>query len=403
MNQPLRRLATVVIVMFLALMGAATWVQFVSRPTTLNADPRNVRTLYREFGNARGPIVVDGEADRASRSRSTTRSTTSATYTDGELYSAVTGFYSIVNGKHAARVRGERPAHGPQRPAVLQPRPRPAHGPPARGRRGRDDDQRRRAAGRVRRRSATRQGAVVAHRAVHRAILALVSTPGFDPNELASHSSKKAVDAAYAKLASAEGNPLRSNATRETYPPGSTFKLVTAAAALESGRVRRVDRAARARRASTSRRPPRPSATSAAAAAARPDHAGRRAARLLQHRVRAARHGPRRRRAARAGRALRVRRRRPDHPDGHLDEPCSPTTRTRRRPPSRRSASSTCRRRRCRWRWSSAAIANGGRLMTPYVVDRVRAGRPAAWSPRPSRRSTRPPSRPARPRPRSAT
>ena len=60
MNTPLRRIAVVVIAMFLALMGAATWVQYV-QAAQLNADPRNVRTLYREYDNFRGPIVVGGE------------------------------------------------------------------------------------------------------------------------------------------------------------------------------------------------------------------------------------------------------------------------------------------------------------------------------------------------------
>ena len=61
MNTPLRRLATVVLVMFVGLMAGATWIQYF-QADTLNNDSRNVRTLYREFGNARGPIVVAGEA-----------------------------------------------------------------------------------------------------------------------------------------------------------------------------------------------------------------------------------------------------------------------------------------------------------------------------------------------------
>ena len=61
MNTPVRRLATVVLVMFVALMMSATWVQYVQAPT-LNADQRNVRTLYNEYGNSRGPIVASGES-----------------------------------------------------------------------------------------------------------------------------------------------------------------------------------------------------------------------------------------------------------------------------------------------------------------------------------------------------
>jgi hypothetical protein len=58
-NATLRRLAGVITVMFLMLMLAATSVQFF-QAGSLNADPRNVRTLYREYGTYRGPIVVAG-------------------------------------------------------------------------------------------------------------------------------------------------------------------------------------------------------------------------------------------------------------------------------------------------------------------------------------------------------
>ena len=97
MNTPLRRLATVVLVMFVGLMASATWVQYL-QADQLNNDSRNVRTLYREFGNARGPIVVAGEAialsTKVEDSYGYQRS-----YTNGELYSAMTGFYSVVNGR----------------------------------------------------------------------------------------------------------------------------------------------------------------------------------------------------------------------------------------------------------------------------------------------------------------
>ncbi|CAM5786785.1 peptidoglycan D,D-transpeptidase FtsI family protein [Cellulomonas persica] len=231
MNTPLRRVATVMLVMFLALMGSATWVQYVQAPD-LNADSRNVRTLYREYGNARGPIVVAGEAI-AQSVKVDDPFGYQRQYTDGELYSAVTGFYSIVNGssqlEHAANdqltgrsdqlffsrlrdiITGRKPEGAAVETTLLAAAQRAA-------REGLGDQ----------------HGAVVAIEPSTGRILAMVSTPGFDPNALATHDSA-AASAVYAELAAADGNPLRSNATLETYPPGSTFKLVTAAAALESG------------------------------------------------------------------------------------------------------------------------------------------------------------------------
>jgi peptidoglycan glycosyltransferase len=79
------------------------------------------------------------------------------------------------------------------------------------------------------------QAAVVAIEPSTGRILAMVSSPTYDPNLLASHDFT-AVHSAYQRLINAPGNPMFNRAIQEVYPPGSTFKLVTAAAALESGK-----------------------------------------------------------------------------------------------------------------------------------------------------------------------
>lgn len=231
MNTPLRRLATVVLVMFVVLMGGTTWVQYV-QADTLNNDPRNVRTLYREFGNARGPIVVAGEAV-ASSAPVDDAFGYQRSYTGGDLWSAVTGFYSVVNGRtelelaanDALTGRGDQLFFTRVRDMLTGRRPEGAAVEttllPAAQQAARDG-------------LGGQQGAVVAIEPSTGKILAMVSTPGFDPNALATHDTRAAGEA-YSTLDTADGNPLRSNATKETYPPGSTFKLVTAAAALESG------------------------------------------------------------------------------------------------------------------------------------------------------------------------
>src|SRR5436853_438857 len=77
-------------------------------------------------------------------------------------------------------------------------------------------------------------GAVVAMDPSTGEILAMASNPTYDPNELASHDIKSAT-AAYNRLTKDPKRPLLSNANDQLYPPGSTFKLVTASAALEDG------------------------------------------------------------------------------------------------------------------------------------------------------------------------
>jgi len=231
-NTPARRLATVVIAMFLALMGGATWVQFFQAPT-LNNDNRNVRTLYREFGNARGPIVVGGESIASSTAVDDPFGY-QRSYANGALYAPVTGFYSIVFSRSGIEDAMNTELNGtadslfynrlqdlitgrqPQG-AIVELTIDPVIQQAAWDALG---DQR---------------GAVVALDPRTGAILAMVSKPSFDPNLLASHDTA-AVNEAWAALNADEGDPMVNRAIAgTTYPPGSTFKLVTAAAALEAG------------------------------------------------------------------------------------------------------------------------------------------------------------------------
>jgi penicillin-binding protein A len=77
-----------------------------------------------------------------------------------------------------------------------------------------------------------RKGAVVALDPRTGAVRAMASTPGFDPNELRQ-------EGALERLNRDEANaPLVNRATQAGYPPGSTFKVVTAIAAIDSGRFR---------------------------------------------------------------------------------------------------------------------------------------------------------------------
>lgn len=234
MNTPLRRLATVVVVMFVALMGATTWVQFVQAPS-LNADQRNVRTLYREYGNARGPIVV-GEQAIATSTKVDDPFGYQRQYLPetAPIYAPVTGYYSVVyqrsgieewmntelNGSadslFYARLEDLVTGKQPQG-ASVQLTIDPAVQQAAWDALG---DQR---------------GAVVALDPTTGAILAMVSKPSYDPNVLAGHDFA-AVTEAWTALQADPNKPMDNRAIAgNTYPPGSTFKLITAAAALENG------------------------------------------------------------------------------------------------------------------------------------------------------------------------
>jgi penicillin-binding protein A len=77
-------------------------------------------------------------------------------------------------------------------------------------------------------------GAVVALDPTTGAVLSMVSTPSYDPNLLVSHDTA-AAQRAYEKLASDPSQPLLNRAVQETYAPGSIFKVIDSAAALERG------------------------------------------------------------------------------------------------------------------------------------------------------------------------
>lgn len=84
-----------------------------------------------------------------------------------------------------------------------------------------------------------KRGAVVAVEPSSGRILALVSSPSYDPGVLSG--TGQGVKDAWRRLNTSPNQPMLNRALRQTYPPGSTFKIVTAAAALDAGVVRDVD------------------------------------------------------------------------------------------------------------------------------------------------------------------
>lgn len=232
MNEPIRRLSVVVLIMFLALMVAASMIQVVNA-SSLNADSRNVRTLYREYGTYRGPILVDGEAvvwsepvdDPFNYQR---------TYADGPLYAAVTGYYSIVYGRTGIEQAENELLSGTSDALFWTRLGNLISGEPQRG-----ASVELTLSGPVQQAAfdalGDRVGAVVALDPRSGAVSAMVTGPTYDPATLAGHSTAE-VNANYQALLEQEDGPLINRSIAgDTYPPGSTFKVITAAAALASG------------------------------------------------------------------------------------------------------------------------------------------------------------------------
>lgn len=232
MNRPIRQLSTLAIIIFVSLMAAATSIQFF-QASSLNADARNVRTLYREFGTNRGPIIVSGESVAYSAPSSDAYKF-QRVYEESGTYSNLTGYFSTSFNSMTGIERSMNPVLGgsddslaTQRLQELFTGTTPAGG-------GVELT----INANVQQAAVTalngRKGAVVALDPKTGAILAQVTSPNFDPNRLATHDSA-AAQAAWDELNNDSNKPLFDRATGgDQYAPGSTFKMLTAVAMLEN-------------------------------------------------------------------------------------------------------------------------------------------------------------------------
>jgi len=236
MNTSLRRIAVAIMALIVLLLANATLTQ-VFTADGLRSDPRNQRVLLDEYSRQRGQISAGGQLLAYSVSTDG-RFRFLRVYPNPLAYAPVTGFYSlrysssgleraedtILNGSDQ-RLFGRRLAdfftgrdpRGGNVATTINPRVQQAawdamedgcNGPC--------------------------KGAVVALEPSTGKILAMVSAPSYDPNLLATHDVEEQT-ATWQQLRDNPDSPLLNRAISETYPPGSTFKVITTAAALQAG------------------------------------------------------------------------------------------------------------------------------------------------------------------------
>src|ERR1700745_40968 len=228
MNTSLRRISVTVMALIVLLLFNATLTQ-VFTADGLRADPRNQRVLLDEYSRQRGQITASGQL-LAYSVATDSRFRFLRVYPNAAVYAPVTGFYSLrysssgleraedplLNGSDE-RLFGRRLAdfftgrdpRGGNVGTTLNPRVQQAGwdamqtgcgGPPC-------------------------KGAVVALEPSTGKILAMVSSPAYDPTLLASHAPEVQAQALQ-RLRDDPNNPLTNRAISETYPPGSTFKVI---------------------------------------------------------------------------------------------------------------------------------------------------------------------------------
>jgi penicillin-binding protein A len=243
MNKSLRRLAIACLVMFVVLLG---WVNFlqVFRVSSLASEPGNSRIFSEQFKNQRGEIIAAGgnQQQVIAESKLIKGGIYKRFYPHAKLYAPVTGYDSILSSTSAFGATGIEQAEnkflagtapnlavynlkglftgkskqGASVYLTIDPkvqaaayRALAAMGKPA---------------------------AAVAIDPKTGAILALASFPTFDPNRYATQDSLQLskIDKAYRDDPS---QPLLNRALNDTFPPGSTFKIVTSSTAFGTGKV----------------------------------------------------------------------------------------------------------------------------------------------------------------------
>lgn len=234
MNKPIRVMAVFTLGLFLALLVNATYLQYVSAEE-LNADARNARVIESAYSRDRGPIVVARDAVAASVA-SEDQYEFQRVYRQPLRYAHVTGFFSFdtqtgIEQTQNAVLSGDDPRLFVTRLVDLVNNASPKGG---QVRLTLDPAAQDAAYDALSGLAPDVQGSVVALEPRTGKVLAMVSLPTYDPNLLAAHD-REAVEETYRRLDSDPAEPLLNRAIQTRLPPGSTFKVVTAAAALENG------------------------------------------------------------------------------------------------------------------------------------------------------------------------
>jgi peptidoglycan glycosyltransferase len=223
-NTRIRNLFGLVVVLFTVLIGFTSyWSVFDA--DELEANPANKRPLLEEQQIRRGLILAaDGAVLARNRGKGRTPRFYERVYPPRELFGHPVGYSFVERG----RVGLEREyndeltgKHDEFRTIFDELRGREREGDdlvttldPGAQRTAIDA-------------LAGRAGAIVALEPATGRVRTMVSVPGYDPNSITER---------FADLRRAPGSPLLNRTVQSGYPPGSTFKVVTATAAIDSGR-----------------------------------------------------------------------------------------------------------------------------------------------------------------------
>ncbi|WP_346845990.1 penicillin-binding protein 2 [uncultured Rothia sp.] len=233
MNKAIRRAWLAASCVFVLLVGSLSYIQFFDAKR-LGENGWNSRGLYESYGSQRGAIVVDG-TEIASSVSSKDGYDFQRTYSDPEVYASLTGYFSSIYGATGMESAMNEDLAGTSDRQFYDRLSQMFSGNSAQGATVEltVNSQLQQLAYQL---LQGRKGSIVAMNPKTGEILAMVSSPSYDPNALSSHNNESVL-AAYQQLNEDADRPLLNRSIGgDTYAPGSTFKIIDAVAALESGK-----------------------------------------------------------------------------------------------------------------------------------------------------------------------
>ncbi|MDT0545467.1 MULTISPECIES: penicillin-binding protein 2 [Streptomyces] len=239
MNKPLRRIAIFCGLLVFALLLRDNWIQYVQADELKN-HKKNLRVDIARYSQPRGNIIVDGRAITGSAETNGINYKYKRTYKNGEMWAPVTGYASQVYGTNQIENLEDGILTGNDDRLFFN---RTIDMLTGKDKTGGDviTTLNAKAQEAAFKGLGNKKGAVAAIDPRTGKILALASTPSYDPSTIAGASKKDETAWQALQKKNNPDEPMLNRALRQTYPPGSTFKVVTAAAALENGKYENID------------------------------------------------------------------------------------------------------------------------------------------------------------------
>lgn len=229
MNKSIRQVMIFILVLILLLLANLTWVQ-AFRTETYAQNPLNSRQFLEEKSRPRGQISAGGEI--LARSEPDGEGYYNRVYEAyPEAYAPIEGYLSDIYGSSGLE-RSQNDILNGSDPSLFASRAIDTI--TGRGQRGANIELTLVPEAQIAAYEGLANngytGSIVAIRPSTGEILAMASTPSYDPNDIAANNEDR-----WRELNNAEGSPLLNHATQVPLPPGSTFKVLTTIAAVENG------------------------------------------------------------------------------------------------------------------------------------------------------------------------